>query len=73
MLNIVIFGAPGAGKGTQSDNLISTYHLLHISTGDVLRDKIRRPILRLRRGFQERASHPAQPGAQGDAFCDIHP
>ncbi|MCH4154946.1 MAG: adenylate kinase [Muribaculaceae bacterium] len=42
MLNIVIFGAPGAGKGTQSDNLISTYHLLHISTGDVLRDNIRR-------------------------------
>lgn len=42
MLNIVIFGAPGSGKGTQSENLINTYHLFHISTGDVLRDNISR-------------------------------
>lgn len=42
MLNIVIFGAPGSGKGTQSENLISHYELFHISTGDVLRDHIRR-------------------------------
>ena len=42
MLNIVIFGAPGSGKGTQSDNLIEHYNLFHISTGDVLRDNIRR-------------------------------
>ena len=42
MLNIVIFGAPGSGKGTQSDNLIKTYGLFHISTGDVLRDHIKR-------------------------------
>lgn len=37
MLNIVIFGAPGSGKGTQSENLIEKYKLAHISTGDVLR------------------------------------
>lgn len=37
MLNIVIFGAPGSGKGTQSTNLIEKYKLAHISTGDVLR------------------------------------
>lgn len=37
MLNIVIFGAPGSGKGTQSENLIKKYNLAHISTGDVLR------------------------------------
>ncbi|NDW10652.1 adenylate kinase [Dysgonomonas sp. 520] len=37
MLNIVIFGAPGSGKGTQSENLIEKYNLAHISTGDVLR------------------------------------
>ncbi len=37
MLNIVIFGAPGSGKGTQSENLIKKYQLAHISTGDVLR------------------------------------
>ena len=42
MLNIVIFGAPGSGKGTQSDKLIEHYRLFHISTGDVLRDHIRR-------------------------------
>ena len=42
MLNIVIFGAPGSGKGTQSDKLIDHYNLFHISTGDVLRDNIRR-------------------------------
>lgn len=42
MLNIVIFGAPGSGKGTQSDILIENYGLYHISTGDVLRDNIRR-------------------------------
>ena len=42
MLNIVIFGAPGSGKGTQSENLIAHYELFHISTGDVLRDHMRR-------------------------------
>lgn len=40
MLNIIIFGAPGSGKGTQSQKLIDKYHLTHISTGDVLRDQI---------------------------------
>lgn len=42
MLNIVIFGAPGSGKGTQSERIIDRYQLMHISTGDVLRDHIRR-------------------------------
>lgn len=41
MKNIVIFGAPGAGKGTQSDKLIEKYGLRHISTGDVLRNEIK--------------------------------
>ena len=40
MKNIVIFGAPGSGKGTQSDKLIEKYGLEHISTGDVLRSEI---------------------------------
>lgn len=40
MKNIVIFGAPGSGKGTQSDLLIKKYGLYHISTGDVLREQI---------------------------------
>ena len=42
MLNIVLFGAPGSGKGTQSAKLIDKYGLYHISTGEVLRDQIRR-------------------------------
>jgi adenylate kinase len=40
MLNIVLFGPPGAGKGTQSENLIKKYHLVHLSTGDILRSEI---------------------------------
>lgn len=41
MKNIVIFGAPGSGKGTQSEKLIAKYGLEHISTGDVLRNEIK--------------------------------
>ena len=41
MKNIVIFGAPGSGKGTQSDLLIKKYGFEHISTGDVLRSEIK--------------------------------
>lgn len=37
MLNIVLFGPPGAGKGTQSENIINKYSLIHISTGDLFR------------------------------------
>ena len=41
MLNIVIFGAPGSGKGTQSELLIKKYGLKHVSTGDLLRAEIK--------------------------------
>ena len=37
MLNIVLFGPPGAGKGTQSERLIEKYSLIHLSTGDIFR------------------------------------
>ena len=40
MLNIVLFGPPGAGKGTQSEMLIEKYNLKHLSTGDILRAEI---------------------------------
>jgi adenylate kinase len=40
MLNIVLFGPPGAGKGTQSEKLIAQYELVHLSTGDLLRSEI---------------------------------
>ncbi len=39
-LNIVLFGPPGAGKGTQSENLVNKYGLVHLSTGDILRSEI---------------------------------
>lgn len=41
MLNLVLFGAPGSGKGTQSEKIIERYGLHHISTGEVLRRQIK--------------------------------
>jgi adenylate kinase len=41
MINLVLFGAPGAGKGTQAARLTEKYDLNHISTGDVIRQEIR--------------------------------
>ena len=40
MLNLILFGPPGSGKGTQAENLIEKYGLLHISTGDLFRSGI---------------------------------
>jgi adenylate kinase len=40
MLNLVLFGPPGAGKGTQANLLIEKYNLVHLSTGDILRGEI---------------------------------
>lgn len=41
MINLVLFGAPGTGKGTQSQNVIDKYNLIHLSTGDILREEIK--------------------------------
>lgn len=41
MINIVLFGPPGAGKGTQSEKLIERYGFVHLSTGDIFRKNIR--------------------------------
>ena len=40
MLNIVLFGPPGAGKGTQAENIKENYNLVHLSTGDIFRKNI---------------------------------
>ena len=41
MLNLVLFGPPGAGKGTQAQRLVEKYHLVHLSTGDIFRSNIK--------------------------------
>lgn len=41
MFNFILFGPPGSGKGTQSEKLIATYGLKHLSTGDILRSEIK--------------------------------
>ena len=41
MLNLVLFGPPGAGKGTQSAFLVDRYQLVHLSTGDLFRYNIK--------------------------------
>jgi adenylate kinase len=42
MFNIVLFGPPGAGKGTQAVKLVETYKLVHLSTGDILRSEMKK-------------------------------
>ncbi len=45
MLNIIIFGPPGSGKGTQSARTVQKYNLVHLSTGDLLREEMARGTL----------------------------
>ena len=40
MFNLILFGPPGSGKGTQSDKLVARYGLIHLSTGNLLREEI---------------------------------
>ena len=56
MLNVVLFGAPGAGKGTQAIMLADKHHLVHLSTGDILRKEIAAgsELGKLAQGFTEK-------------------
>jgi Adenylate kinase and related kinases len=40
MFNLILFGPPGSGKGTQSEKLVEKYKLIHLSTGNLLRKKL---------------------------------
>lgn len=40
MFNLILFGPPGSGKGTQSEKIVEKYELIHLSTGDLLREEI---------------------------------
>lgn len=55
MLNIILFGPPGAGKGTQSEKIIKKYNLKHIATGDIFRKHLREgtPLGKLAQGFMD--------------------
>ena len=41
-MNVIIFGPPGAGKGTQSQNIVKKFKLFQVSTGDLLRNEIKK-------------------------------
>jgi adenylate kinase len=55
MINIILFGPPGAGKGTQSAKLIEKYNLMHISTGDLFRKHLKEgtPLGKLAKGYMD--------------------
>ena len=56
MKNIVLFGPPGAGKGTQAEIIKNSYNLFHISTGDVFRNNIKNntPLGILAKGYMDK-------------------
>ena len=68
MLNIIIFGAPGSGKGTQSDLIKKNYNLAHISTGDVLRHEIKNEteLGKIAKGYIEKGQL-----VPDDLICDM--
>jgi len=58
MINIILFGPPGAGKGTQSAKIIEKYALTHISTGDLFRKHLKEgtPLGQLAKGYMDKGN-----------------
>lgn len=58
MINLILFGPPGAGKGTQSAKLIEKYQLLHISTGDLFRKHLKEgtPLGKLAKEYMDKGN-----------------
>jgi adenylate kinase len=58
MINIILFGPPGAGKGTQSTKIIEKYSLTHISTGDLFRKHLKEgtPLGQLAKGYMDKGN-----------------
>ena len=56
MFNLILFGPPGSGKGTQSDKLVAKYGLIHLSTGNLLREEInnKTPLGLEAKGFMDK-------------------
>ena len=56
MFNLILFGPPGSGKGTQSDKLVAKYGLIHLSTGNLLREEItnKTPLGLAAKGFMDK-------------------
>ena len=61
MFNLVLFGPPGSGKGTQSDKLVAKYGLIHLSTGNLLREEItqKTPLGLEAKNFMDKKLSPA--------------
>lgn len=58
MINLILFGPPGAGKGTQSTKIIEKYSLTHISTGDLFRKHLKEgtPLGQLAKGYMDKGN-----------------
>lgn len=58
MINIILFGPPGAGKGTQSTKIIEKYSLTHISTGDLFRKHLKEgtPLGQMAKGYMDKGN-----------------
>ena len=77
MFNLILFGPPGSGKGTQSDKLVEKYKLVHLSTGNLLRTEIteKTPLGMEAKQFIDKGQLVPDEVVIGmvDSFIDKHP